>query len=95
MDVEWGSEIMRGMVTDISLGGMFIATSSPLWVGATFTARVFLGEPLRLDAIVRRVVPQRGMGVEFVDVDGTAQGRFDGWREMIHMVRGYLTNRQC
>lgn len=47
--------------------------------------------------IVRMVIDRRERLVhgEVVDVDGKAQGRFDGWREMIHTVRGYLTHRQC
>jgi len=56
-----------------------------------------LSDKRYVTVIVRMVIDRRERLVhgEVVDVDGKAQGRFDGWREMIHMVRGYLTNQQC
>jgi len=30
---------------------------------------------------------------EVVDVDGISQGRFAGWRELIRLVRSYLTSQ--
>ena len=56
-----------------------------------------LSDKRYVTVIVRMVIDRRERLVhgEVVDVDGKAQGRFDGWREMIHTVRGYLTHRQC
>lgn len=65
VEIEWGSEILRGVATDISQGGLFIETSDPLWVGAAFSGRVLLADPLAVECVVRRVVPGQGMGVEF------------------------------
>ncbi|MBI3405714.1 MAG: PilZ domain-containing protein [Acidobacteria bacterium] len=65
-EIDWGSTILKAMVSDISIGGMFVVAANPLWVGATFTARLMLGEPMSVNCVVRRVLPGRGMGVEFV-----------------------------
>jgi hypothetical protein len=61
--MEWGSELLRGRVRDISASGMFIESLDPLWVGAGFSARLKLDEPMQVDCFVRRVEPGRGMGV--------------------------------
>jgi hypothetical protein len=75
IEIDYGSQTMRGMVTDISFGGMFIATESPLWVGAMFTARLLMGEPLPVDCQVRRVVPGRGMGISFLKLSSESSNR--------------------
>lgn len=56
-----------------------------------------LSDKRYVTVIVRMVIDRRERLVhgEVVDVDGNAQGRFDGWREMIHTVRDYLTNQEC
>ena len=63
LEIEWGSAVLRGNTRDISANGMFIEAPDTLWVGAGFTARMNLPQPLRLDCMVRRVEPGRGMGV--------------------------------
>jgi hypothetical protein len=68
VEVQWGFETLPALATDISEGGMFIATTNPLWVGASFTARLQLGTPITLNCTVRRVLPGKGMGVLFVEV---------------------------
>ncbi len=73
--VEWGSAVLRAEVYDLSAGGMFLRMPQPLWVGATFTAKMALVEPLEVDCVVRRVVPGHGMGVEFVKLPGEAGTR--------------------
>ncbi len=65
VEIEWGSGTLHAKATDISLGGMFLKTTDPLWVNASFSARVLLAEPLPVDCVVRRVVPGTGMGVQF------------------------------
>ena len=42
---------------------MFIEALDPLWVGAGFSARLNLAQPLRLNCMVRRIEPGSGMGV--------------------------------
>ncbi len=83
VEVQWGAEALPALVTDISMGGMFIATNNPLWVGAAFTARVALGEPLILNCVVRRVLPGKGMGVLFVDLADEARARLEKLVQMV------------
>lgn len=83
VEVQWGSEAIPALMTDISMGGMFLATHNPLWVGASFTARIPLGEPLVLHCVVRRVLPGKGMGVLFVDLPDDMRARLE---KLIKMV---------
>ena len=77
VEIEWGSEKLRALVTDIGMGGMFIATEQPLWVGAKFSTRLLLQEPLSVNCAVRRVVPSRGMGVGFEDLTADSKKRLE------------------
>lgn len=77
VEIEWGSETLNAEVQDISLGGMFIATPNPLWVGARFASRLRAADPLDLDCVVRRVVPGSGMGVEFERVSPELRARLE------------------
>ncbi|HTT32687.1 MAG TPA: PilZ domain-containing protein [Methylomirabilota bacterium] len=63
LEIEWGSAVLRGRTRDISANGMFIEALDPLWVGAGFSARLNLAQPLRLNCMVRRIEPGAGMGV--------------------------------
>ena len=76
-EIEWGSSTLKAMVSDLSVGGMFVVAANPLWVGATFSARLFLGEPLAVNCVVRRVLPGRGMGVEFVSLSEDNRARLN------------------
>jgi hypothetical protein len=75
LEIEWGSAVLRGSTRDISSNGMFIESPDPLWVGAGFTARLGLEQPVRVDCFVKRVEPGRGMGVS-VTVPEEQQHRF-------------------
>jgi hypothetical protein len=75
LELEWGSTILRGRVCDISVSGMFIETTDPLWIGAGFAARLGLQPPLRVECSVRRVEPGRGMGVTFATPEPDAKAR--------------------
>lgn len=77
VELQWGFEVLPALITDVSLGGMFIATHNPLWVGATFTAKIVLGEPLDLQCVVRRVLPGKGMGVLFTDISDETRKRLE------------------
>ncbi len=66
LELEWGSALLQGRVRDVSDHGMFIETHDPLWIGASFLARLMLPEPLNVECAVRRVEPGRGMAVTFV-----------------------------
>lgn len=75
VEIEWGSRTLSAQVTDISLSGMFLEMNNPLWVNAMFTAVVHFPEPLRVDCVVRRVVPGVGMGVQFLRLSPEVQAR--------------------
>jgi hypothetical protein len=83
VEVQWGFEVLAALITDISAGGMFIATNNPLWVGATFTARLLLGEPMNIHCVVRRVLPGKGMGVLFQDLDDATKKRLEDLVKMV------------
>ena len=66
LEMEWGSAVLRGKILDISAEGMRIEIADPLWVGARFSAALALETPLRMECVVRRVEPGKGMGVSLV-----------------------------
>ena len=63
LEIEWGSAVLRGSTRDISANGMFIESADTLWVGAGFSARLALHNPVKVNCSVRRVEPGRGMAV--------------------------------
>ena len=63
--IAWGSKTIEACTQNISLTGMFIEITQPLWLHAEFTVRLSLPKPIKLDCVVKRVEPGRGMGVEF------------------------------
>lgn len=73
VEIEWGSEILRASVRDISLTGMFVVTDSPLWMRAEFTARLVNGDSFPVSCVVKRIEPTRGMGVAFTEVPETSR----------------------
>ncbi len=73
LEIEWGSAVLRGSTRDISASGMFIEALDPLWVGAGFTARLNLNQPVSLDCFVKRIEPGRGMGVSVAVSESESQ----------------------
>ena len=65
LEIEWGSSTLTGLVRDIGPQGLFVELTPPLWVGATFAARLLTDPPLRLNCTVRRVEPGIGIAVAF------------------------------
>jgi hypothetical protein len=76
LEIEWGSAVLRGNTRDISSNGMFIESADPLWVGAGFTARLSLEQPVKVDCFVKRVEPGCGMGVVVTVSEGPHQQRY-------------------
>lgn len=74
--MEWGSAVLRGNTRDISSNGMFIESTDTLWVGAGFTARLALDQPVKMDCSVRRVEPGRGMAVSVTVSEEQHQQRY-------------------
>jgi c-di-GMP-binding flagellar brake protein YcgR len=68
VDIEIEGKTFRAFMTDISADGMFIVAANPLWVGAVFTARLHIADPLRAKCVVKRVMVGRGMGVRFQEL---------------------------
>jgi hypothetical protein len=79
LEIEWGSALIRGSTRDISSNGMFIESADPLWVGAGFTARLGLEQPVKVNCFVKRVEPGRGMGVVVV----VPEEQQDRYRELL------------
>ena len=75
IEIEWGSSTLSGLVRDIGPQGLFVEITPPLWVGATFLARLLGDPPLQLNCTVRRVEPGTGIAVTFelVEESGKAQ----------------------
>lgn len=76
LEIEWGSAILRGSTRDVSSNGMFIKSPDTLWVGADFTAKMALDEPIKVDCFVKRIEPGRGMGVTAVVPESHDQRRY-------------------
>jgi hypothetical protein len=73
LEIEWGSALLRASTRDISANGMFIEAADPLWIGAGFTARLNLQQPLTVDCSVKRIEPGRGMGVSVALAESESQ----------------------
>jgi hypothetical protein len=65
IEMEWGSTLLNGIVRDIAPQGLFVEMTQPLWVGATFRARLRLDSDLWLNCTVVRVEPGTGIAVLF------------------------------
>lgn len=76
VEIYWGSEILHARAKDMSVSGLFLEIVTPLWVGAEFSAKLILSCPLEITCTVRRVVPNRGMGVQISFNDPDSIQRF-------------------
>src|ERR1039457_7237193 len=65
LEIEWGSSTLTGMVRDIDPQGLFVELMPPLWLGATFCARLMLNAILQLNCTVRRIESGKGNAVTF------------------------------
>ena|ERR1700722_9338042 len=65
VEIEWGSTTLTGTVRDIGPRGLFVELIPPLWVGATFRARLIVHPVVELDCTVRRVEPGVGIAISF------------------------------
>jgi len=77
VEIEWCSKRIWGRVRNISKQGMFIELPEVPLANAAFTAYVALNEPLRLECVVRRIVPGRGIGVTVTPYDVKARARYE------------------
>jgi hypothetical protein len=77
IEIEWGAAILDGTVRDIAPGGLFIELMPPLWIGATFAARLVVNPILSLYCTVSRVEPGKGIGVIFSLPEESGKAQFD------------------
>ena len=63
IEIEWCSKKIWGRVRNVSKHGMFIELPDAPVLNAAFPASLALNKPLRVECVVRRVVPGQGMGV--------------------------------
>jgi hypothetical protein len=77
IEIDLGSKELRGRVCDISRYGMFIELPDPPELNTWFLGRLALNEPLRVNCVVQRIVPGRGVGVAIVIPEEEGQRRFD------------------
>ena len=82
-------EYLEGLAADIGIGGMFIATENPLPKGSVASLEFRTGadaEGVRARAMVRwvrRIGQPKGMGIEFIEVDGLGERGLDEWIERL------------
>ncbi len=74
IDIEWGAASLKGRVRELSGEGMLIELADPLWIGASFAATLALKNPVKVDCVVRRVIPRQGMAVSYDSADGLQRG---------------------
>jgi hypothetical protein len=64
-------------VRDLSLGGLFLETALPRAIGSPTKIDFLVGEgQIRADAVVRHVVPGRGLGFKFTAVTEQDRRKF-------------------
>jgi len=64
-------------VADLSLGGLFLETRSHWAIGAPTTIDFLVSEgQIRVDAVVRHMVPNRGLGLKFTAVTEQDRQKF-------------------
>jgi hypothetical protein len=74
-EIAWQSRKIWGRVTEVSRGGLFIEMADPPCLGAHFVVQLALNVPLRINCVVRRAVPGKGIGVA-ISVPEQSRKRF-------------------
>lgn len=69
IEIEWGAAKLKGRIREISMEAFFVELDQPLWVGAKFAALLDFSQSVRLECVVKRVEPGRGMAVSFSSAD--------------------------
>src|ERR1700727_989895 len=78
--VGWQNEKHQNVsrVRDLNVGGMFIATPTPLPVSTVLPVLLSVPEgEIRGRTTVRNVIPAEGMGVQFTEITTENQARLD------------------
>jgi hypothetical protein len=77
IEIDWGSAVLSANVRDIGPQGLFVELVPPLWVGATFHARLMLNPILLLECTVARVEPAKGIAVIFKVSEETGSSQLE------------------
>lgn len=77
IEIEWRSMRVWGQVRNISRSGMFIELSVLPELNARFPANLALNKPLRIECVVRRVVPRYGIGVSITIAEEEDRTRYE------------------
>jgi hypothetical protein len=77
IEIEWGSAILTGTVRDIGPRGLFIELTPPLWIGASFLARLAVHPVLLLNCTVSRIEPAKGFAVTFSLPEESGRAQFE------------------
>ena len=77
IELEWCSKRVWGHTGNISRNGMFIELSDLPEINARFFANLALNKALRIECVVRRVVPGRGIGVSIMIPGEEARTRYE------------------
>src|ERR1700690_3315970 len=78
--VAWqdGKQQNISRVRDLNLGGLFVATATPLALGSVVALLMSVPEgEIRSRALVRNVVPGEGMGVQFTEISAENAARVE------------------
>lgn len=69
----------RVSMRDLSLNGAFLAAKGDHDSGETVKLKVWLGvnEMVEVEVVIRRIVEDRGIGVEFLNLDDETRGRLE------------------
>ncbi len=86
IEIQGRSKSVWGRVRNISREGMFIELDDAPGPGAKFSGNLSLNVPLRVTCVVRRIVPQYGIGVSFVIPEQVDKRRFEAL--LIALARG-------
>jgi hypothetical protein len=68
-------KVLKGIVRNISIGGVFIETSRPLDRGQSIHLSLDakdVGRVIDVEGVVARFMPDKGMGIEFLDKDNSS-----------------------
>src|SRR6266849_8346486 len=87
LELESGSRA-RGVTSDVSLGGCFVCARRTLEVHARVRGTLTHGsKKVKMLAVVRLVIPQVGMGLEFLDIDPNSNTTLLAWIENLRKLR--------
>jgi hypothetical protein len=78
LEIEWGSATLKGLVRDLGPQGLFVELVPPLWMGATFSARLDLEPPLQMNCTVCRVEPGTGFAITFDLPEESGKSQLEG-----------------